>query len=165
MLGFVSDAEQDRIRAMPTPAEVEAAERAAESEGAAPEMGIGQPPAQPKPPAIRSPGKERGIEGPAVRPTPVAPGGRGGADVLLAAVAAQTFDSDKVAAIKSAAPSLRITCAQLGQLLSMLSFDSDKVEVALALRGSVMDPGQIGTVLHHFDFDSGREKVQAAYAR
>lgn len=165
VLGFISDAEQERIRAMPTPAELEAAERAAEQEAAPASPEVGRPPEQPRQPAGTAPGKEHRIEVPAARPRPVAPGGRGGIDVLLAAVAAQSFDSDKVAAIKAAAPSLRITCAQLGQLLATLSFDSDKVDVALALRPSVMDPAQIAVVLHHFDFDSDRQKVQAAYAR
>lgn len=165
VLGFISDAEQERIRAMPTPAELEAAERAAEEAAVPASPEVGRPPEQPRQPARTTPGKEHGIEAPAARPRPVAPGGRGGVDVLLAAVAAQSFDSDKVAAIKAAAPSLRITCAQLGQLLATLSFDSDKVDVALALRPSVMDPAQIAVVLHHFDFDSDRQKVKAAYAR
>jgi len=167
VLGFISDAEQERIRAMPTPAELEAAEREAAEPAApaSPEVGIGRPPVQPRQPAGTAPGKEHRIEAPAARPRPVAPGGRGGLDVLLATVASQSFDSDKVAAIKAAAPALRITCAQLGQLLATLSFDSDKVDVALALRPSVMDPAQIAVVLDHFDFDSDRQKVQAAYAR
>ena len=85
--------------------------------------------------------------------------------VLLATVSAQSFDSDKVAAIKAAAPTLRITCQELGQLLAKLSFDSDKVDVALDLRPSVTDRDQVAMILHHFDFDSAREKVQAAYSQ
>ena len=148
VLGFVSDAEQERIRAMPTPAEVEAARLALEEEAAAaPETGTGQPPALPGPSA------------------PPAPNQDGGVASLLATVSAQSFDSEKVAAIKAAAPTLRINCQELGQILASLSFDSDRLEVALALRPTVTDPGQVAVTFHHFDFDSAREKVQAAYTQ
>jgi hypothetical protein len=172
VLGFVSDAEQERIRAMPTVAEQMAAMQAAAAQSGEAPMA----PAATDPAAfsggelgevMQAVGADPAALGaaPVGRPPQVAPGGRGGFGVLLAGVQAQSFDSDKVAMIKAAAPSLRISCAEVGQLLGQLDFDSDKVTVALALRGSVMDPGNVGSILHHFDFDSDKAKVTAAYSR
>lgn len=172
VLGFVSDAEQERIRAMPTVAEQMAAmQQAAAAQNTEPAIA----PAPSASAAVPTGGdlagmmQAVGVDPAAVmgggQPPQVAPGGRGGFGVLLAGVQAQSFDSDKVAMIKAAAPALRISCAELGQLLGELDFDSDKVTVALALRGSVMDPGNVGVVMHHFDFDSDKGKVRAAYSR
>lgn len=163
VLGFVSDAEQERIRAMPSPMEQFTAMQASLAQNNPAAAPVGGDPSALMPALGVDPALLGG--GPAQRPTQVAPGGRAGVGVVLAGVRAQSFDADKVALITSAAPSLRITCAELGLFLAELDFDSDKVTVAVALRASVGDPQNIGSVLHHFDFDSDKKSVLAVYSR
>lgn len=176
VLGFVSDAEQARIRALPTVAEQMAAMQAAQAgDPGAAAMAPTAGPTAVMPAAVggdlatmmQAVGVDPAMMGgmPVAQPPRAAPGGRGGFGVLLAGVQAQDFDSDKVAMIKAAAPALRISCAELSQLLGELDFDSDKVTVSMVLRQSVGDPQNVGSILHHFDFDSDKAKVRQAYAR
>jgi hypothetical protein len=169
VLGFVSDAEQARIRVMPSPMEQYAAMQASLAQNApaaAPAtntpagmlQAVGIDPAAYAAPAVSHPA----VSHPGVS---ASPGGSAAFSMMLAGVRSQSFDSDKLAIIKAAGPSLRMTCAELGQLLGELSFDSDKVTAAVALRGSVRDPQNVGSVLHHFDFDSDKATVRNAYAR
>jgi hypothetical protein len=150
-------AEQQEAMQAAQAAKAAAAQTAARPAAAGGDLGSGMP-AGGSAPAVMG-GK------PTEQPPRAAPGGRGGFSVLLASVQAQSFDSDKVSMIKGAAPSLRISCAELDQLLGELGFDSDKVEVAVVLRASVGDPQNAGSLMHHFSFDSDKAKVRGVYAR
>lgn len=158
VLGFVSDAEQERIRSMPTAADLTAA---GDASGVGPSsLGLipGDAPAAPPPSASH-------MDSPVIGVPRSARNGRGGLRALLAEVGVQRFGSDQVAIIKAAAPRLRLSCAEVAQVLRALDFDSDRLEAAVALRGSVTDPENVASILPLFDFDSARARIRAAYGR
>ena len=158
VLGFISDAEQERIRSMPPASELTAG---AEASGFGASAGGPIPGDAPVAPASSASDMDAAVVG--VRHG--ARNGRGGLEALLRGFDVQQFGSDKVAMIKAAAPGLRLSCDELAQVLGALEFDSDRLQAAVALRRSVTDPENVASILPLFDFDSARARVRAAYAR
>lgn len=79
---------------------------------------------------------------------------------ILAGLKAQTFDKDKVPFVENLGKSRHYTCAQVGALLKVFSFDDGRGKAAVALYPQILDPENFFTVLEVFTFDSGRKAVR-----
>jgi hypothetical protein len=82
---------------------------------------------------------------------------------LFARVQAQSFDQDKVALALAGGATMRMTTHQLRALLGELSFDTDKVTVAVALRPTIGDPENVEVLMSAFSFSTDQDTVRAAY--
>jgi len=82
---------------------------------------------------------------------------------LFAQVQAQSFDQDKVAVALAGGAGLRMTTHQLRALLGELSFDTDKVTVAVGLRPTIADPENVEVLMSAFSFSTDQTTVRAAY--
>lgn len=93
-------------------------------------------------------------------PQPMAP-----ADLerLLQAVQDESFSSDQVEIIATAARNNHFTCRQLARLIEPISFGSDKVAAVEAARHAVVDPGNAHELEAAFSFSSDKEKVRALF--
>lgn len=82
---------------------------------------------------------------------------------LVAAIQAESFSSDQLDLIRSAASKNHFTCAQVAQLIEPLSFSSDQVEAVTIVRPRVIDPENSFVLNEQFTFSSDKEKVQALF--
>ena len=82
---------------------------------------------------------------------------------LVASVQGESFSSDQLDVLRSAAQHNHFTCAQVAQLIEPLSFSSDKVEAVKILRPKVVDPENSHVLNEGFDFSSDKEEVQALF--
>ncbi|HJN72617.1 MAG TPA: DUF4476 domain-containing protein [Myxococcota bacterium] len=82
---------------------------------------------------------------------------------LVAAVQGESFSSDQLDLVRSAATSHHFTCVQVAQLVELLSFGSDQVEVVRILRPRVVDPENSYVLNEQFTFSSDKEEVQALF--
>ena len=91
--------------------------------------------------------------------------GRGRVDfpALLEAVNAQAFGSAKLDVLRTA--EARLTVDQVGQLLELFSFSSEKVSVVEITAPRLLDRQNAFKLYKQFDFDSDKQKVKAILAR
>ncbi len=82
---------------------------------------------------------------------------------LKSAVAAESFSSDQVNLVKSAAAGNHFSIQQVGGLMDEVSFASDKVAIAEACASKVVDPQNAYQLNEHVDFSSDKDKVQALF--
>jgi len=96
---------------------------------------------------------------------PAAPAGMdaSGFAALRGAVEAESFSSDQLALIRSAASKNRFTIDQVGQLMDPLFSDSDKVDVVRLLADRVVDPENAALLAGHVSFSTDKEAVLAAF--
>jgi hypothetical protein len=83
---------------------------------------------------------------------------------LLAAVDAESFESDKMGVISTAAAHHYFSVAQVGRILDALTFDSDKVKALTVLRGRIIDPESGFLLSSRFDFASSRKQAMAMFS-
>ena len=85
---------------------------------------------------------------------------------LLSLVEEQGFSSDKLGAISAAIDGgVWFTCAQVGQLVDLLSMSQDKVQVVALARGRLVDPNNGFSLLRRFSFSSDKERVRDLLGR
>jgi len=82
---------------------------------------------------------------------------------LFAEVNAETFSSDKIAVIRSAAARNHFSIDQMGRLMDDLTHSSDKVEAARLMAPKVVDPENAYQLNSHLTFSSDKEAVQALF--
>ncbi|MDP2275142.1 MAG: DUF4476 domain-containing protein [Archangium sp.] len=82
---------------------------------------------------------------------------------LLEAVNAEAFGTAKLDVLRTA--NARLTVDQVGQLLELFSFSSEKVTVVEIAAPRLLDRQNAFKILGHFDFDSDKKKVKAILAR
>jgi hypothetical protein len=85
-------------------------------------------------------------------------------EALRLTLAAISFSSDRMEAVKRSVPGNRFTTAQAIVLVDLFGFTEQQVEVATMIVPRLVDP-ENGTLLaDHFTFSSAREKVLRALA-
>jgi len=82
---------------------------------------------------------------------------------LIAALQEESFSSDQLDLVRSAATRNHFTCTQVVQILEPFSFSSDKLEAVRILRPRVVDPEHAYVLNDAFDFSSDKEEVQALF--
>ncbi len=82
---------------------------------------------------------------------------------LRSAVANESFSSDQISMIQTAASRNHFTCAQLGKLMDEGSQGSTKVAFAKAIVPNVVDPGNAHLLSAHLSFSSDKDAVQALF--
>lgn len=101
---------------------------------------------------------------PADPSTPTAPEtpAAGSSDLsrIVAAVEAESFSADKIAALKSSAGSASLTAAEVRRVLDLFSFSGDKLEAVTFLRDKVSDPQNWHLIVDAFTSSSDRDKVR-----
>ncbi len=82
---------------------------------------------------------------------------------LLEAVNAEAFGTAKLDVLRTA--NARLTVDQVGQLLELFSFSSEKVSVVEITAPRLLDRQNAFKLYKQFDFDSDKQKVKAILAR
>lgn len=92
---------------------------------------------------------------------PLGPQGMASGDfeLLKSTINGKTFDSDKLSVLKMAMLNNHFTANQVTQLVSLFDFESNKVAVAKALYGRVVDKGNYYLVNNAFNFSSSSEEL------
>ena len=141
-------------------------------------------PAQPAPPPYTPPVAPAPI--PPVTPVPVAPApapvpapapapipvparapvssvGMPAADfeTFLNSVKSESFSDGKMEKVRMVSKTARFSCEQAGRLLDALSFDSDKIDMAVLLHPTLVDAHNFYQVLDHLGFDSSKNDVRS----
>jgi len=96
---------------------------------------------------------------------PVAPVGMdaGAFNALRSQIDKAPFSDDKLSVLRTAVANNWITCAQLGELLEVFDFASDKLEAVGVARNSVVDPQNAFLLNDKFSFSSDAQKAQAYF--
>jgi hypothetical protein len=81
---------------------------------------------------------------------------------LLASVKNESFSDDQLTLVRGAAGNW-FSIAQLGQLMDQLSMGDDKVAVASALSGRVVDPNNAHALNAHLSFSDDKDAVAALF--
>lgn len=82
---------------------------------------------------------------------------------LVAAIEKESFSSNQVALVNTAAGSHWFTIDQVGQVMDALTHSSDKVAAAKLLRPRVLDPQNAWKLSEHLTFSSDKDAVQALF--
>ncbi len=99
---------------------------------------------------------------PAVPQGPFAMAG-GDFERLLQSVKDESFSSDQVDIIATAARNNHFTCSQVARLVDPISFGSDKVAAVKAAHNSIIDPQNAHELEAVFTFSSDKEEVRALF--
>ena len=105
---------------------------------------------------------------PGAAPVAAAPAGPTAMDgssfaALRTAVANESFSSDQVDLVRTAAAGNWFTIGQVGLLMNEVSFAWDKLAIAEACAPKVVDPGNAYQLNDFLSFSSDKEKVQALF--
>ena len=98
-------------------------------------------------------------------PAPAGPQAMADSDFnrLLKTVQDESFSSDQVDIISTAARNNHFTCAQVARLIEPISFGSDQVKAVQAARSAIIDPNNAHELEAVFTFSSDKEKVRALF--
>jgi len=108
--------------------------------------------------------REAARQAPAPVPPPDPTGTPTGASDLgriLAAVRAESFSADMLAALALAARGARLGAAEARQVLDLFSFSGDKLEALRTLRATIHDPQHWSALVDAFTASSDREAARA----
>lgn len=90
--------------------------------------------------------------------TPAA--GASDVDRIVAAVRAESFSQDKLAALDLAARGARLTAAEARRVLDLFDFSGDKMTALGTLRDKITDPANWSQVVQAFDHSGDREAAR-----
>lgn len=99
---------------------------------------------------------------PAPAPVEEAPRGmsRSDFDSLKAAIAQESFSSEKIGVLRTASDGAWFTADQVGQLIDIYDFSKDKLEALEIVKGKIVDRKNNYKILGHFDFSGDKEAAQ-----
>jgi hypothetical protein len=84
-------------------------------------------------------------------------------DDLLGAIDGASFERERLAIVRFAAPRHLFAVSQVRELLDRLAFDGEKLAALRALRPRIADPDEGVLLLDAFAFESSRERVLAMF--
>ncbi len=82
-------------------------------------------------------------------------------DALLGAIDNESFSSEKLSVLSTAAPSAWFTIDQVGRLVDAFAHSSDKVEAVRLTRPHIIDRPNGFKLYEHFTFSSDKDAVKA----
>jgi len=80
---------------------------------------------------------------------------------LLTQVEEASFWSERKPILSMAAKHNHFSCAQVGRVIAVLSFGSEKIDTVKILAPKIVDRENSHTILQHLDFESEKRKVRA----
>lgn len=79
---------------------------------------------------------------------------------LLSKIKRAPFKDEKFEVIARSASKGRFTCSQCARIMSIFSFDDDKLKVVELLQNSISDPANYRAVINVLTFESSKEKAK-----